>query len=65
MADQKRRTIACTTNRSVEDFPNIDISLLPFHTCEMRAITGLFLSPYCMARHATSDHPKFDSNSIQ
>jgi hypothetical protein len=38
-ADQNRRSITCTKNRNVEDFIlNIDISLLPFSTFEMRAL---------------------------
>src|ERR1700693_6388673 len=42
IADQKRRSIVCARNRNVEDFIlNIDISLLPFSTSEMRAITRL------------------------
>src|SRR6267154_1131291 len=41
-ADQKRRSMVCARNRHVEDFIfNIDISLLPFSTSEMRAITRL------------------------
>ena len=41
-ADQKIRNIVCARNRKVEDFIfNIDISLLPFSTSEMRAITRL------------------------
>jgi hypothetical protein len=41
IADQKRRRIVCARNRTVEDRLNIDISLLPFCTSEMRDITRL------------------------
>jgi hypothetical protein len=46
-ADQNRRPIVCARNRDIEDLIcNIDISLLPFSTSEMRAVTGFVLSPY-------------------
>jgi hypothetical protein len=42
IADQNRRIIVCARNCNVEDFIlNIDISLLPFSTSDMRAITSL------------------------
>jgi hypothetical protein len=46
MADQNRRSIVCARHRTVEDFIlNIDISLLPFSTSEMRASPEFALSP--------------------
>ena len=38
IADQKRRSIACAKNRTVEGFLGIDISLLPFSTPEKRVL---------------------------
>jgi hypothetical protein len=46
-ADQKRRGIVCAKNRTVEDFLNIDISLLPFSTSESYHRTY----SCCKARH--------------
>jgi len=55
IADQKRRSVICARNRTVEDFIlNIDISLLPFSTSETRDITRLRnLSLIPIAKRAT------------
>src|SRR6266481_4096494 len=64
MADQKRRSIVCARNRTVEDFLNIDISLLPFSTSEIRAITRLRdLSLILIAKRAPQFLPA--QNSIE
>ena len=62
IADQNRRSIVCPRNRNAEDFIlKIDISLLPFSTCELPALTGFALSPcsYGEARH-NPYRPEFD-----
>jgi hypothetical protein len=53
MAGKKRRSIARAKNRTVEDFLNIDISLLSFSPSEMSPITKVRnLSLILIARSA-------------
>jgi hypothetical protein len=46
-AEQKRRSIVCARDRTVDDFLNTNISPLSFSTSELR---NLFLSSFCKAR---------------
>ena len=53
IAGQDRRSIVCAKNRIVEDFLNIDISLLPFSTSECALLPDLATSfkPQYKARY--------------
>jgi|SRR5271156_2202179 len=66
IADQKSRSIVCVRNRTVEDFLNIDISLLPFPTAVLNFRSQL---PKCASPDLTlspQSAPQFliDQNSI-